>query len=95
MDCDICVVNLGGDVLAMSTDGLSGAPFVENIVGEIVAQARAVLLCDRADEDAITVEELKIDRVGVCVVRVVEEQRIEGRSTSLVLLIDGSVDIVD
>jgi hypothetical protein len=38
---------------------------------------------------------LKIDRVSVCVVRVVEEQRVEGRSASLVLLVDSSVDIVD
>lgn len=79
----------------MSADGLAGAPLVENVVGEVVAQACAVLLCDRADQDTITVEELKIDGVSVRVVGVVEEQRVKGWGAGLVLLVDGCVDIVD
>jgi hypothetical protein len=38
---------------------------------------------------------LEIDRIGVFVIGVVEKQRIEGRGAGLVLLVDGSVDIVD
>jgi hypothetical protein len=38
---------------------------------------------------------LEVDRVRVCVIGVVEKQRIEGRGAGLVLLVDGSVDIVD
>jgi hypothetical protein len=92
---DVGVVDLGGDVFAASADGLAGAPFVEDVVGEIVVDACAVLLCDGADKDAVAIEELQVDGVGVGVVRVVEEQRVEGRSAGLVLFVDGSVDVVD
>jgi hypothetical protein len=76
-------------------DGLAGAPFVEDIVGEVVVDARAVLLCDRTDKDAVAVEELQVDGVGVGVVWVVEEQGVEGRGAGLVLFVDGGVDVVD
>lgn len=92
---DVGVVDLGGDVLAASADGFAGAPFVEDVIGEVVVEARAVLLCNRADKDAVAVEELQVNGVGVGVVRVVEEQRVEGRSAGLVLFVDGGVDVVD
>lgn len=76
MDHDVRVVNLGGDVFALSTDWLARAPFIEDVVGQIVAEAGAILLCDGAYEDSITVEELQVDGEGVRVVRVVEEQRV-------------------
>jgi hypothetical protein len=92
---DVRVVDLGGDVLAVSADGAAGAPFVEDVVGEVVVDARAILLCDWADKDAVAVEELQVDGVSVGVVWVVEEQRVEGRGASLVLFVDGGVDVVD
>ena len=95
MNRDVGVVDFGGDVLAASTDGFAGAPFVEDVIGEVVVEARAVLLCNRADKDAVAVEELQVNGVGVGVVRVVEEQRVEGWSAGLVLFVDGGVDVVD
>lgn len=95
MNRDVGVVDLGGDVLAASADGLAGAPFVEDVIGEVVVDTRAVFLCHGADKDAVAVEELQVDGVGVWVVRVVEEQRVEGRSAGLVLFVDGGVDVVD
>lgn len=92
---NVGVVDLGGDVLAASADGLTGAPFVEDVIGEIIVEACAVLLCDGADQDAVAIEELQVDGVGVGIVRVVEEQRVEGRSAGLVLFVDGGVDVVD
>ena len=92
---DVCVVDLGGDVLAVPADGVASAPFVEDVIGEVVVDARAVLLCDWADKDAVAVEELQVDGVGVGVIWVVEEQRVEGRGASLVLFVDGGVDVVD
>jgi hypothetical protein len=58
VDCDVGVIDFGGDVLSTSADGFAGALFVENIVGQIVVQTCAVLFSDGADEDTVAVEEL-------------------------------------
>lgn len=55
---DVGVVDFGGDVLAASADGFAGAPFVEDIIREVVVDARAVFLCNGTDQDAVAVEEL-------------------------------------
>lgn len=95
MQRDVRDVDLGGDVLALAADGLAGAPFVEDVVGEVVLQAGAVLFGDGADEDAVAVEELQVDGEGVLVVGVVEEERVQSGSAGLVLLVGGGVDVVN
>ena len=96
VDGDVCVVDVvEGDVFALSADGLAGAPFVEDVVGEVEGDARAVLLCDGGDEDSVTVEELEVDGVGVGIIGVVEEQGVESGCAGLVLLVDSCVDVVN
>jgi hypothetical protein len=92
---DVREFNLSRLVLGASTDGLASGPLVENIIGQVVLELGAVLPGDGADKNAISVEELEIDGVGVLIVGVVEEQGVESRGTSLVLLVDGSVDVVN
>lgn len=75
MDGDVRVVDvIEGDVFTLAADGLAGAPFVEDVVGEVEGDACAVFFCDGGNEDAVSVEELEVDGVGVGVVGVVEEQ---------------------
>lgn len=95
MDRDIGVVDVRGNVFAVAPDRLAGAPFVEDVVGQVVAEACAVLLRDRADEDAVAVEELQVDGVGAGVVGVVEEERVQRWRASLVLLVERRVDVVN
>jgi hypothetical protein len=92
---DFGVVDFGGDVFSMSANRLAGTPLVEDVVGEVEFDAGAVLFCDRADENAIAVEELQVDGVCVGVVGIVEEERVESRDTGLVLFVDGSIDVVN
>jgi hypothetical protein len=92
---DVREFNLSRLVLGASTDGLASGPLVEDIIGQVVLELGAVLPGDGADKNAISVEELEIDGVGVLIVGVVEEQGVESRGTSLVLLVDGSVDVVN
>lgn len=79
----------------MTADGLAGSPLVEDIVGEVVVDTSAVLFSHRANQDAVAVEELQVNSVGVGVARVVEEKRVECGLASLVLLVDRGVDVVD
>lgn len=95
VDGDIGVVDVGGDVFAMSANRLAGSPFVEDVVGQVVAQARAVLLGHRADEDAVAVEELQVDGVGTRVVGIVEEEGVQRGRAGLVLLVERRVDVVN
>lgn len=95
MHLDVGEFNLSRLVLGTSTDGLASGPLVEDIIGQVVLELGAVLLGNGADQNTVSVEELEIDGVGVLIVGVVEEQRVESRGTSLVLLVDGGVDVVN
>ena len=94
VDCDLGEVNLSGDVLALAANGLASAPLVEDIVGELVFDARAVFFGHGAHEDAVAEEELQVDGVGVGVFGVVEEQRVQSWQAGLVLLVESSVKVV-
>ena len=95
VDLDISDFHLSRLVLATASNRLSSGPVVEDVVRQVVLKLGAVLLGDRADEDTITVEELQVDGVGVLVLGIVEENGVESGSASLVLLVDGGVDVVD
>jgi hypothetical protein len=92
---DVGEFNLSRLVLGTSTDRLASGPLVEDVIGQVVLELGAVLPGDGADKNTISVEELEVDRVGVLIVGVVEEQGVESRGTSLVLLVDGGVDVVN
>lgn len=92
---DVGEFNFSRLVLGTSADGLASGPLVEDIIGQVVLELGAVLLGNGAYKDTISVEELEIDGVGVLIVGVVEEQRVESRGTSLVLLVDGGVDVIN
>ena len=77
MNRDIGIVDpVDGDILALAADRLAGAPFVEDVVGEVEGQAGGVLLCYGGDQDPVAVEELHVNGVGVWIVGVVEEERV-------------------
>lgn len=95
MNRDISDVNFGIDIFTASANRLSSTPFVKDVIGEVEVDAGAVLLSDGAHEDTVAVEELQIDGVRVGVVGIVEEQRVQAWSASLVLPVDGGVDVVD
>lgn len=92
---DMGDVDFGGDVLAVSADGLASSPFIEDVVREVVGNTGAVFLRDRRDKDAGAIEELEIDAVSVLVGGVVEEERVKGWCASLGLLVDGCVNVVN
>lgn len=63
----VSVVGLSGDILAVTTDEFSCAPFVEDVIRRVVVDAYAISLCDGADKNAVCRDPRIIpDSMGRC-----------------------------
>lgn len=77
-----------------AVDACVGVPVVEDVVGEVDADAGRPLLRDGGDDDAGAEKVLQLEGKGGRVVRVVEEHGAHGRRAVSVLAVQSSVDVV-
>lgn len=89
-DVDVADEVVGG----AAVDARVGVPVVEDVVGEVDADAGRSLLRDGGDDDAGAEEVLQLEGPGGRVARVVEEHGAHGRRAVGVLAVQGSVDVV-